>query len=469
MSEHGGAMKSGFGVSPGICRGHAVVLGDEPTAEVRGQDCSPAEPVILVGYEFTGEDVLSMDTETVCGFVTATGGLTAPAGIVARAAGIPAVLGCSLLDHVKTGDTLIVDGRRGEVYINPSSAIIAKLKQLRLQYQVDQEELQDYRHLPAETADGWKVDVLANVDLADAIPGAIIGGASGIGLFRSEFYYLTGDGAPSEDFLFSIYQHVLSAVSPLPVTIRTLDLSGGAQVHGLNHGVEPNPALGLKGIRFSLVHPQVFKAQLRALYRASAFGKLRIVLPMMSSVDEWSLVKDMLAEVQKELDHEGIKVGDDVEIGLMIEVPVAAVMADLLAHDVDFFSIGINDLMQYTLAVDRVNAQVADRFESLDPGVLQIVKAIIQAGHDAGIDVGICGEMVGDPVYTPLLLGLGVDSLSMPVTSIASIKKILRASTLDDCCELAETLMQSSSAKASRRLLQAYLQEHHPDIIQDAV
>lgn len=466
MSHNHDVRKIGLGVSPGICSGRAVVLADDPSGQGGGQDGFAGEPVVLVGHDFSGEDVLSMDLDTVGGFVTLAGGRTAPAGIVAQAAGIPAVMACPLGNAVKTGDQLIIDGTSGEVHINPSPEVIDRVNQRRSLYRSCQEEMAGHLHLPAETRDGWKVDVFANVDLADAIPGAITGGAGGIGLFRSEFYYLTGDGAPSEEFLFTLYQHVLASVAPLPVTIRTLDLSGGSQVHGLGQTLEQNPALGLKGIRFSLAHPALFKTQLRALYRAAVFGRLRIVLPMVSSLDELRLAKGIIAEIKIELGREGARFGDDVEIGLMLEVPGAVVVAEHLAREVDFFSIGINDLLQYTLALDRVNGGVADLYEPLDPGVMRMIQMVVLAGHGEGIDVGICGEMAGNPAYVPLLLGLGLDFLSMPVTSIGGVKKVVRESRIEDCSGLADGLLQQDSARAARGCLQDYLAAHHPHMDQ---
>ncbi len=448
----------GVPVSPGITSGRAVVLGADPGDDA-GENPNP-EPVILVGHAFSPEDVLSMDAGMVCGFVTEAGGVTAPAGIVARSSGIPAVLACAYADVVQTGDFLVVDGYRGEVLVNPPLEMIALYDEQRAQNLANQGKMDVHRYLPAETKDGFKVEIFANINMVDGVAHAVISGASGIGLLRSEFYYLTDDGVPSEEFLFSLYQHALTTAAPLPVTIRTLDLSGGAQVHGLPIGAEQNPALGMKGIRFSLHYADVFKTQLRALYRASAFGKLRILLPMISSCDELMAAKAILAEVQDELALQGERVADDVEIGIMIEVPAAVFIATDLAHEVDFFSIGSNDLIQYGLAVDRVNAQIAHCYDPLQPGFLRMLDQVIQAGHDAGIEVGVCGEMAGEQLYTPLFLGLGVDWLSMPASSIAGAKKMVRDSRASDCNGLAAHLVQESSSMAANRYLQEYHKAH---------
>lgn len=461
MAQQEGGSIRGVGVSPGICCGRAVVLTDVPSDPSFGSDTPAAEPVILVGSDFSGEEVLSMDLESVCGFISTAGGLTASGGIVAKGAGIPGVMACPFVGRIRTGDYLILDGTTGEVFMRPSPDVVEQYNEQSLQYHAAQEEMRVHRHLPAETKDGWKVEVLAAVDLADAVPGAIVAGAGGIGLFRSEFYYLTGDGAPSEEFLFSIYQHVVSSIAPLPVTIRTLDLSGTTQIHGLERERDPNPALGLKGIRFSLAHPELFRTQLRALYRASAFGQVRILLPMVSSADELQSAKSILAGVRDELTREGVRIGDGVKVGLVLEVPAAVLAASHLASEVDFFSISSNDLIQYGLALDRVNGTVAGGYDPLDPGILKMIQLVVQAGHGAGIEVDLCGEMAGNPASVPLLLGMGLDSLSMSPMDISGVKKMVRESTLDQCAALAELLLLQTSSKDSNRCLQEYLHEHH--------
>ena len=457
MSDNNGSSKlMGLGVCPGICMGRAVVYGaDQDDA---GEPGEHVEPVVLVGHAFSPEEVLSMESGRVGAFVTRSGGLTDPAGIVARLPGLVAVLGCSGCDCIQTGDLLVVDGYHGEVVVNPSAEVIEQYELQLAHYQTLQEELKEYCYLPAETRDGLKVEVLAQVDLVDAVPLAITSGASGIGLLRSEFYYLTDDGIPSEEFLFTVYQHVLSLVSPLPVTIRTLDFGGGASALGMAQGVEQNPALGLKGVRFSLQQPALLKTQLRALYRASAFGTLRILLPMIGSLDELLQVRSVMAEVERELDAEGVAVGEGVEVGILIEVPVAVWIADDLAAEVDFFSIGINDLIQYSLGVDRVNEQVAHLYEPLHPALLRMLKVVIDAGHQAGIHVGVCGEMAGDPFYTPLFLGLGMDWLSMSSAAIPAVKKVVRGSFVETCNELADHLLTQSSPGVSRTCLQECLE-----------
>ena len=451
---------SGIGVSAGISMGRAVLMGVESTSS--DNDLS-SDPVVLVGQAFSHEEVLSMDRQYVCGFVTVAGGRTAGAGIVAQSSGLSAVLACPECVTIKMGDLLIVDGARGEVVINPTAAMIEDAKRQQGLTLQQQENVGQYRHLPAETKDGLQVDIFASINLVDAIPHAITSGASGIGLLRSEFYYLTGDGAPTEAFLFTLYQHALSSVAPLPVTIRTLDLSDGMQVCGFEQDVGHNPALGLKGVRFSLHHHALFKTQLRALYRASAFGRLRILLPMIGSLDELLHVKALLVAVRDELLAEGLKIADDVEIGVLIEVPSAVLLASSLANEVDFFTLGMNNLMQYGLAIDRGNQDVAHLYEPLHPAILQMIQQVVLAGHDAGIGVGICGEMAGDVCYTPLLLGFELDWFSVPSATIGGIKKMVRKSLACECTDLATHLLGESSAQSTRRFLDEYLQTHYLD------
>ncbi len=453
------SLRQGIGVAPGVCVGRAVVLDDAEQNANLG-----SEAVVLVARTFSPEDVLSMDVKLVAGFVAATGGPTAPAGIVAAGAGLVAVLACRSYDEIQTGDLLVLDGATGDVVVNPSPKTLELYQKRGSQYSLDKEYLQGDDYLAAETRDGLKIDLLASVDLVDALPHAITSGATGIGLLRSEFYYLTDDGPPSESFLTALYQHGLSSVAPLPVTIRCLDLHGGAQVAGFSPGSCQNPALGLKGVRFLQAYPELFKTQLRALYRASASGKLRILLPMIGSLDELLAVKALLVEVQDELCGAGVMLGADVEVGMMIEVPSAVFMAPYLAREVDFFVIGSNDLIQYGLALDRLDGAVAHLYDPLHPAILQMIEQVVRAGHGAGIAVGLSGEMAAVGLYTPLLVGLGLDWLSMQVQALSLVKKMIRTSLAGECTALAEHLLGQSSARISRQYLQEYVQDNYADV-----
>ncbi len=415
------------------------------------------EPVILVGHDFSPEDVISMDSSLVLGFASELGGVTGHTAIVARTVATPAVVGCpDLCQEVVSGDLLVVDGNSGLIVINPDQRELAAYEERKRLFDQYSEQMSFFAHLPAETKGGRKVAVEANLEMLEEVELALQYGASGIGLFRSEFYYLTPDGAPQEDLLVSMYEHLLTSMSPFPVTIRTLDIGGDKQVKGYHCRQEKNPALGLKAIRLSLRKPELFKTQLRALFRAAEHGKLRIMFPMITSYCELLEVKEFVAQVRSELRSQGLPSGDDVEIGMMVEVPSAVAVADTLAKEVDFFSIGTNDLIQYAMAVDRVNEQVAHMYNPLHPAVLRMIAQVVEAGHDAGIEVGLCGEMAGDINALPILLGLGLDSLSMHPLAIPYVKKMIRKTITEEAEALAVDLLECPSAV----VLQDRLKEH---------
>lgn len=453
----------GLAAAPGLCCGRAVVLSPNPQSATVLEG---PEPVILVGQSFSSTDVLSMDREQVCGFVSATGGVTAQSGLVAGAVGLVAVLHCSDLCRIKTGDLLLVDGFRGEVMVNPAPEQWGAFQNAQAQVVVDNKKQDDCRYLAAETLDGFKLATLASVYLADDVAGAITGGAEGIGLLRSEFYYLTGDGAPSEDFLFGLYQHILASIAPLPVTIRTLDLGDEMVIQGLDMAPEANSALGLKGIRFSLRHRPLFKTQIRALYRASAFGRLRILLPMLGSCEELAEVQVVLAEVRAELVVEGVAIGEEVEVGLLVELVSTVFVAEPLASKVDFFMVGLDGLIQYGLGLDRESGAVAHLYDPLHPSIIQMLEMVICAGHGAGIPVGVCGETVGKSQYVPLFIGLGFDFMSSAVHTICGLKAMVRQSDTARCEELVSDLLHQSSASDSRVDFDEYIRKQYTDIPQ---
>ncbi len=434
--------------------------------ELLGGSATPGqdEPVILVGHDFSPEDVLSMDSTLVLGFVKELGGVTGHSAIVARTVAMPAVVGCvDICQEVVSGDLLVLDGNSGRVVVNPDGQELGRYQERQQQFANYSRQMSFFAHLPAETRDGRKIAVEANLEMLDEIALALEHGAAGVGLFRSEFYYLTPDGPPPEEMLVTMYEHLLTSLSPFPVTIRTLDIGGDKQVAGHEVRHEKNPALGLKAIRLSLRRPQLFKTQLRALFRAAEHGTLRIMFPMITSYCELLEVKAVVAQVRDELRGQGLPSGDDVEIGIMVEVPSAVAVADALAKEVDFFSIGTNDLIQYAMAVDRINEQVADMYTPLHPAVLRMIAQVVEAGHNAGIEVGLCGEMAGDPQTLPILLGLGVDELSMHPLAIPAIKKMVRATVSDQAESLAADILECPSAVALRARLREHLRSHYPD------
>lgn len=369
---------------------------------------------------------------------------------------------------------MVLDGSRGEVWINPSSRSLALCRLRREEMLRSSDENAAYAHLRAETVDGLRMAVEANLESIEEIGHAFQRGAAGIGLFRSEYLYLSSSMSPDEETQYNAYSRLLSLASPFPVTIRTLDVGGDKLFVDRSFGdrrcpaareerQEANPALGLRAIRFSLRETALFEIQLRALLRASVHGTLRILFPMISSYCEMVRIREILDALCAELSGKRIPYDPGVAYGVMVEVPSAVAVADTLAQDVDFLSIGTNDLIQYALAIDRSNDQVAHMYEPLHPAVLRMIHHVVRAGHRAGIEVGICGEMAGRDRYLPVLLGLGLDSLSMNPQSIPLIKKMIRASRAEDAERLADQLLAQPSALDVRRCLREYLAGHYPD------
>jgi len=422
------------------------------------------EEVIVVAHDLSPADTAQMAKDKVTAFVTDMGGKTSHTAIMARSLEIPAVVGTETgTHHINTGDTLIVDGITGVVVVNPSPEIIQEYQDRNRSRQRVERELFQYRDLPAETLDGYRVNILANIELVEEIASVLEHGAEGIGLYRTEYLYLNRKDLPSEEEHFQAYKKVVESIAPRPAVIRTLDIGGDKFMSRLDLAEEMNPAMGLRAIRFSLKEPELFKVQLRAMLRASVFGKVKILLPMISGVSEIREVKKILNEVRLSLIAERIPFDPRVEIGIMMEVPSAATIADILAQEVDFFSIGTNDLIQYTLAIDRVNEYVTHLYEPLHPAILRLVRQVVQAAHGAGIRVAMCGEMAGEPLYVPVLLGLELDDLSMNVLSIFRVKKILRAYRLRECRELVEACLRLSTPEEIEDLVRASLRQKFPD------
>ena len=422
------------------------------------------EEVIIVAHDLSPADTAQMSKDKVTAFVTDMGGRTSHTAIMARSLEIPAVVGSETATHsVNTGDTLIVDGTTGVVVVNPSLEIMQEYQERQRVRQRMERELFQYRDLPAETLDGYRVKVLANIELVDEIPSVLQHGAEGIGLYRTEYLYLNRKDLPSEEDHFNAYKKVVEGIYPHPAIIRTLDIGGDKFLSHLDLAAEMNPAMGLRAIRFSLKEVDIFKVQLRAILRASAYGKVKILFPMISGATEIREVKKILNEVRLNLSAEGIPFDPKMEIGIMIEVPSAVTIADILAKEVDYFSIGTNDLIQYSLAIDRVNESVTHLYEPLHPAILRLVKTVVKAAHQAGIRVAMCGEMAGEPLYVPILVGLELDDLSMNVLSIFRVKKILRAYTFRDCKDLVGKSLHLSTPEEIEELVRASLRKKFPE------
>jgi phosphotransferase system enzyme I (PtsI) len=422
---------------------------------------------IIVATDLSPSDTASLKRDLVLGFATDLGSSTSHTAIMARALGIPAVIGLGdVTRRLQTDDEVLMDGTEGVVILHPSAASLKKYDALARQRASIQSGLADLRDQPAETLDGHRVVLSANIELVGEVGEVRKAGAEGVGLFRSEYLYVARPELPTEEEQLAAYQAVASRLAPDPVIIRTVDLGGDKFASSLNMPPEVNPFLGYRAIRFCLAQPAIFKTQLRAILRASAHGKVRIMYPMISNVREVIHANTLLAECKGELRHEGIAFDDGIEVGVMIEIPSAAITADIIAKHVSFFSIGTNDLVQYTLAVDRVNDRVAHLYEPTHPAVLRLMKMTIEAGHARGIWVGVCGQMAGDPLMTHLLLGLGIDELSMAPAALPAVKDMIRSVTLAQAKLMAESALREETATDVMRLCRELTARVAPEILE---
>ena len=410
--------------------------------------------VIIVAHDLSPADTTELNIGKVMGFITDVGGRTSHTAIMAQALEIPAVVGLErATDAVADGDLLIVDGSTGVVVINPDDRAIIYYQEKKLQLENYRSSIARQSHLPAVTPDGQQISIMANIEFLEEVTAVRNYGGEGIGLYRTEFLYLRSKGFPAEEDLFEDYRDVAELMAPEPVNIRTLDIGGDKFVSELEINKEMNPALGLRAIRFCLKQPEIFKTQLRAILRASVYGNIRLLFPMISGLQELLDAKEILSQVKEDLDREQILFNEKIEVGIMVEIPSAVVMAGVLAKHVDFFSIGTNDLIQYSLAIDRVNEHVAHMYQPFDPALIRMIAQVAEAARKEGIRVTLCGEMAGDPLCVPILLGIGLDALSMNARSIPLIKKIVRAMPISQARDDLKAIMRLHTAGAVQKYL----------------
>ncbi len=405
--------------------------------------------VIIIADDLTPSDTIHFNRRPIVGFATEVGGRTSHTSIIAKSLFMPAVIGVARLSKIVDNDELvIVDGYEGTIVVNPTQAMIQEYQSRVSRHEEAEQKLLENRTLAAVTKDHHKISLQANIELVEELDDAIKFGAEGIGLYRSEFLYIsTSPDLPTEEEHYNIYRKLAEATAPNWCIIRTFDLGGKKVAREIIGSKEDNPVLGLRALRLCMQHRDMFRTQLRALLRASAHGKIKIMFPLVSGVQELRQVKTLVREVRLELDAEGIAHNKDLQIGIMIEVPSAAVIADLLATEADFFAIGTNDLIQYSLAIDRGNENVSYLYEPLHPAILRLVKGVIDAGKRAGIPVEMCGEMASDPIYAIVLLGLGLEIFSMNPSSIPIIKNVVRSVRYRDCRRIAEIALTKKTAQ----------------------
>ncbi|MCX7019239.1 MAG: phosphoenolpyruvate--protein phosphotransferase [Candidatus Sumerlaeota bacterium] len=416
---------------------------------------------VIVAHDLAPSETAALIREHVAAFVLEKGGPTSHTAIMAKALEIPAVVGvANITSYIDKDTPIIVDGLTGHVITNPKPETIEYYRNEQVAFTELEKELELLLDQLPETLDGYSIRLRANIELPEELEHAAKHGARGIGLFRTEFLYMNRAAPPSEDEQFEIYRHALEVMHPHSVVFRTLDLGGDKFFSNVPMAPDINPFMGQRAIRFCLQQPDIFHPQLRAMLRASAYGRTRILIPMISGLEEFLEVKRHLRQVKEELKTANIEFDPNVELGAMIEVPSAAVVADTLATEADFFSIGTNDLIQYTLAVDRGNEKVAYLYEPLHPAILRLIRAIISAGHESGIMVCVCGEMASDPTMAIILLGMGVDELSMSAVSVPSVKKLIRSIRLSEAKLLAEEILGQPTIDGVKQIVRRRLKIH---------
>lgn len=424
------------------------------------------QPHILVAHNLTPSDTATMNREQVRGLVLDLGSRTSHTAIMAQSLGIPSVVGLhDATETLETGAPALIDGYHGLLIVYPTEETLREYEEIERQKGAIQERLTELRETKSTTRDGRHIVLSANIELPNEVDAVLANGAEGVGLYRTEFLYLNATTLPTEEEQFEVYRTVAERVAPDPLIIRTLDLGGDKISDGMESGDELNPFLGWRAIRFCLENLDIFKTQLRAILRASVGTNVKMMFPMISGLDEVRRALEVVDECRVELRKEGRAFNEELDIGVMIEIPTAAIMADRLAREVDFFSIGTNDLIQYAVAIDRTNERVAHLYEPSHPSVVRLLKMVADAAHANGIWVGICGEMAGDVLFTPLLLGLGMDELSAGATLVPRVKSAVQRLTITECQELVDEVLQLDTPSAILSRCTAMAERNYPELL----
>ena len=425
------------------------------------------EEVIVIAHDLSPSETAMMDREHVIAFATEIGGPTSHTAIMARSMEIPAVVGLDRISHeVQNGDLIVIDGNRGVAIINPDREMVERYAREEKRFVELITELDKLKALPAETLDGHQIQLVANIEFPDEIPSVLAHGAEGIGLYRTEYFYMNRADLPTEEEQFQAYKKVAEQLNPKPVVIRTLDLGGDKFLSSLDLPREMNPFMGWRAIRFCLTRVDIFKTQLRAIMRASVYGKLKLLYPMISNYTELIQANKILDEVKKELIDKKVDIDNKIEVGAMIEIPSAAITSDVLAREVDFFSIGTNDLIQYSLAVDRVNEKIAYLYEPTHPAILKLIYQTTNNAKKANIWVSVCGEMGGDPAMTLLLLGFGINQLSMSSFALPKVKKIIRSVKFKQAQEIAMRALEFTTGEEIKKFSETKLKSVVPELFE---
>ncbi len=427
-----------------------------------------SEPAIIIAHDVSPSDIAVMPKDKALGFATETGSRTSHTAIMARGLEIPAVVGIEhITNDIQQDDWVILDGNRGVIYINPDSFIRTKYEEEKIRLKEFEKELFSLHDLSSKTKDDFKIVLAGNIELPEEVSSVFTYGGEGIGLYRTEFLYLNRKDLPTEEEHYESYKRIAAVFTPVHIIIRTLDLGGDKVAPQMNIPPESNPYMGWRAIRFCLAVPGIFKMQLKGILRASFLGNIKIMYPMVSDVEEVIKAGRLLQDAKDELDAKGLPYDKDIEVGVMIETPAAVMTADIIAPYVKFFSIGTNDLIQYSLAIDRANEKVAYLYKPAHPGVIRMIKNVIDIGHKNGIWVGMCGEMASEPLYSILLIGLGLDQLSVSPIMIPEIKKIIRSTTIQEAKQIADTCLGMNDSEQIESFLKEKLKPIIPKIATD--